>query len=172
MVRDAGLKVTVHCGEAISEKSNRETEAVLRFRPDRLGHALLVPDVLRPLMSQLRIPVECCPTSNVMTLELATHFDGNLVEGLKRHPQLEHWIESDHPLSISTDDSGVFHTNASQELLLLASAWNLCQDRIRRLVLQSLKHAFCKEDTIALLETQFLSQFQAIETYLEMNEII
>lgn len=71
------------------------------------------------------IPVECCPTSNVMTLELAKHFQGDLVHGLKRHPRLKEWIDNDYPISINTDDPGIFNTNSTNELVLLTEAFDL-----------------------------------------------
>jgi adenosine deaminase len=94
--RSAGLKVTLHCGEVpsgVTEDENggetnamdddakmisrqgmitrfNEAVAVLDFKPDRLGHAMLLPSNLQERIVQEKIPVETCPTSNVMTLEL------------------------------------------------------------------------------------------------------
>lgn len=158
----------VPCGEgskqanAALQKAYKEVEAVLRFAPDRLGHALLLPKSLRPVLDHALTPVECCPTSNVMTLELATHLDGNLVQGLKRHPQLGHWLETKYPLSVSTDDSGVFNTDATQELLLLAMAWDLDETRLQQIVLQSLQHAFCDKASKSRLTLQFVERIREI----------
>lgn len=143
----------VPCGEFANNsdeklaKAYQEAEAVLRFKPDRLGHALLLPDSLQSLLDDSHIPIETCPTSNVMTLELARSFHGNLIEGLKCHPRLGHWLESDYPISVSTDDSGVFHTDATKELLLLAIAYNLDEASLKDIVMQSIDHAFCDEKT-------------------------
>jgi adenosine deaminase len=82
-----------------------------------------------------------------MTLELAKHFSGLLVEGLKRHPQLEKWLETKHPISIGTDDPGVFHTDATKELILLHKAWNVNRAGLQRIVLQSMDFAFCSDGT-------------------------
>lgn len=120
---------------------------ILEFRPDRLGHALLLPPSLQARLIELAIPVESCPTSNVMTLELAKHFSGLLVEGLKQHPQLEKWLATKHPISIGTDDPGVFHTDASKELVLLHKAWNVNRADLQRIVLQSMDYAFCSDET-------------------------
>lgn len=158
LARDAGLKVTIHCGEVpCGESTNdedeklakafREAQAVLRFRPDRLGHALLLPDSLQSTLDGSHIAIETCPTSNVMTLELATSFHGNLIEGLKCHPRLGHWLESDYPISVSTDDSGVFHTDPTKELLLLAVAYNLNEVTLKKIAVQSMDHAFCDDKT-------------------------
>jgi adenosine deaminase len=84
--RSAGLKVTLHCGEVpcnIDKDSERydEAVAVLDFKPDRLGHAMLLPPDLQARIVQEKIPVETCPTSNIMTLEL-TKKNSNIVQNV------------------------------------------------------------------------------------------
>lgn len=151
--RSAGLKTTVHCGEVpipetdSNAKSYQEVQAIFQFRPDRLGHALLLPPILRDeLIHKYKIPVESCPTSNVMTLELAQKTGGNLLEGLQQHPQLHYWLEQNHPLSISTDDPGVFHTTPTQELLLLARACKVSKQRLQQISINSMDQAFCSDE--------------------------
>ena len=143
-------------------KAYEEAEAVLRFTPDRLGHALLLPDSMQSLLDKSRIPIETCPTSNVMTLELATSFHGNLIEGLKCHPRLKHWLETDYPFSVSTDDSGVFHTDPTKELLLMSIAYNLDEMSLKKIVLQSMDHAFCDDTTKNRLESMIESRFNVL----------
>lgn len=93
-----------------------------------------------------KIPIETCPTSNVMTLELANDFEGDLVSGLRKHPRLKSWLFSfvskdtsssssgatatahniaipNYPISINTDDPGLFNTSPTKELLLVADAF-------------------------------------------------
>jgi adenosine deaminase len=165
--RKAGLKLTLHCGEVpcaedesdpnpTHVKALEEAKALIAFHPDRLGHALLLPSSIRPALAQAQIPVETCPTSNVMTLELATSFHGHLVEGLRAHPQLEYWLRTDYPFSVSTDDSGVFNTNPSKELLLLAMAWGLSPAQLEYIILQSIDHAFCDDDLKLLLRQRMM----------------
>jgi adenosine deaminase len=85
MAKDSGLKSSIHCGEIpckkgvdietddeLMEFSYRDTKKILDFEPDRLGHALLFTDEMYEALERgKKIPSECCPTSNVMTLELA-----------------------------------------------------------------------------------------------------
>jgi adenosine deaminase len=161
--KEAGLFVTLHCAEVScggdddddrvddettalspSERvARREAEAILelgQFVPDRIGHALLLPPRLQRRLLQLGIPVETCPTSNVMTLELAQsqsqmrppsdapaagpphhHVAAVVADGLSRHPQLRPWLEHGHPLAICTDDPGVFGTTLTREWELLVA---------------------------------------------------
>jgi adenosine deaminase len=170
--RKAGLKLTLHCGEVSCANDDdehdtdperiralEEAKALIAFHPDRLGHALLLPPSLLPALAASQVPVECCPTSNVMTLELATSCHGYLVEGLRSHPQLEYWLSSNYPFSVSTDDSGAFNTNPSKELLLLAMAWSLTPEKVEQIILQSIDHAFCDEATKSLLRERMIPHF-------------
>eukprot|EP00977_Amphora_coffeiformis_P024577 scaffold16330_cov172-Amphora_coffeaeformis.AAC.11 len=160
--RAAGLRLTLHCAEipcdkTTNEASYREAVAVLDFWPDRLGHALLLPRDLQESLLERRIPVETCPTSNVMTLELARHMDGThltLLEGLQQHTNLREWVEKGHPLTIATDDPGVFGTNLTKELWLVARTFGMDKDFFRRLVIESMDFAFCDEATKETIRTR------------------
>jgi len=119
------LSVTLHCAEVPCTDDDRDSAAykdalaILNFGPSRLGHALILPPSLQQKLAELKIPVETCPTSNVMTTELVEKSSGgSLVDGVKRHPQLRRWLKDKHPLCICTDDPGVFDTNATQEFVL------------------------------------------------------
>ena len=150
--RTAGLPVAIHCGEVpmrseesggddALQKAYEEAKAILQFRPNRLGHALLLADDL--LMQQEKpVPIECCPTSNVMTLELALHHGGNLIDGMKKHPQLKKWLGSGYPVSVNTDDSGIFCTNLTKEFLLVAKAYAMGKSELAAMMLNSIEHIF------------------------------
>ncbi|GAX21147.1 adenosine deaminase [Fistulifera solaris] len=168
--RQAGLRITLHCGEVAdsgamtsdhddesSPPKYSETQAMLEFGPDRLGHALFVPNTLWS-SQQRHIPVETCPMSNVMTLELAQHVRGHLIEGLQQHPQLREWLDTQYPLAIGTDDPGVFDTNPTKELWLLCRAFDLNVSMICRLVEQSVEYAFCDETTKRRLQKDIHEQ--------------
>lgn len=148
--REAGLKVTLHCAETPCDEGTdayAEAAAMLDFRPDRLGHAILLPPPLQQRLRDLRIPVETCPTSNVMTLELHKPADGDLVHGLRQHALLRDWVAQGHPLTIGTDDPGVFHTDPTRELLLLLQCLGLTVAQLAEILLRSVDYAFCEEAT-------------------------
>ena len=86
-----------------------------------------------------------------MTLELANSFSGSLLEGLRAHPLLPSLIENAHPFSICTDDPGVFHTDATKELMLLQMAFSLEAKQIYEIVLNSMNQAFCSNKTRQLV---------------------
>eukprot|EP00984_Skeletonema_dohrnii_P024675 scaffold13818_cov78-Skeletonema_dohrnii-CCMP3373.AAC.1 len=77
--RRAGLNVAIHIGEVPMKSQDakyNEALAVINFRPDRLGHALTLSTSLIELLEKNPIPIECCPTSNTMTLDFASHHEG------------------------------------------------------------------------------------------------
>jgi adenosine deaminase len=172
--RDAGLQVTIHCAEipcgnddSTDEshsmiRARKEAAAILEFRPDRLGHALLLSPSLQATLDKLRIPVETCPTSNVMTLELAKLADGNLIHALQQHPALHHWLRTNHPLAVGTDDPGVFDTTATKELLLIAAACKVDQRRLASLVLDSMDYAFCDTLTRGKIKEQMVQRIDEL----------
>lgn len=129
-------------------KAYEEAAYIINFKPDRLGHALLLSDGLMDILLKQPIPIETCPTSNIMTLELAMHHHGNLLDGMKMHPQLGKWLERGYPISISTDDWGLFSTNLTKELLLVAKAYNLGETELEGIMMGSIGHIFDRSEGI------------------------
>lgn len=136
-----------------------EAKSILEFAPDRLGHALLLPPTLQNILQKAKIPVESCPTSNVMTLELAKDFHGSLLDGMKQHPQLPRWLESNHPISINTDDPGVFDTNPTKEWGLVQQTYGLGLERIQRVMIESMDQTFCEAATRDRIKGQMKQAF-------------
>jgi len=176
LAKNAGLKSSIHCGEipcavtldegnAATDFVFHEASDILAFRPDRLGHALLLTDAMFEELEKLpyKIPIECCPTSNVMTLELATHYEGDLVHGLRRHPRLGKWLDSDYPISISTDDPGIFNTDPTMELLLVAEAFRMEDPlRIVRLIVNAVEHIFESNSLKAEIQEAMINFMKAL----------
>lgn len=165
--RHAGLYITLHCAEVpCDEKNNHdyfmEAKSMLEFAPDRLGHALLLPPKLQAMLIQKRIPVEICPTSNVMTLELHKHVDRCLVQGLRHHSLLKEWLSIRQPMAVCTDDPGVFHTDATKELILLQKAMNLSLADIVAIVSESMDLAFCADDVKQEVKLRMLKEIEML----------
>jgi len=167
--RSGLLSVTLHCAEVPCTDDDRDTKAykdalaVLDFGPMRLGHALILPPSLQQKLTELKIPVETCPTSNVMTTELVEKSSGgSLVDGVKRHPQLYRWLKNKHPLCICTDDPGVFDTNATQEFVLLQEAFGLNSRDFNRIVLNAVEYLFTNEETKTILRERLRAKLTKI----------
>ena len=204
--RKAGLGVTIHCAELPCDDGTPaydEAAAILQFRPDRLGHAVLLPAALLRELDVLQIPVETCPTSNIMTLELHHQSDddeeddgdatgddrrsrhGNLVHGLQQHASLRHWLAAScsrrnsnsadedwhHPIAVATDDPGVFDTNATQELWLLATALDWNHQQLGRLVTHSVGYAFCDVATRKRVRERVRQRVEALRVSREASSM-
>jgi adenosine deaminase len=141
--RAAGLRIAVHAAEVPNAADNA---SILAFRPDRLGHALLLSEADVAALQANPIPIELCPTSNLMTLKLAS---------LRDHPTMGMWLGGGYPVSISTDDSTVFRTNTSEELALTAEACGLSASQLIDLALAPLAHAFEPRAAISELRAAF-----------------
>ena len=102
-------------------------------KPERLGHALLLSDEQASALETSPIPIELCPTSNCMTLGLAN---------LGSHPTLRRWLGGAYPVSINTDDAGVFNTTLSRELAAVGAACALTPRQLAAVGEAALDHAF------------------------------
>ena len=101
-------------------KNCQDTSDILRYHPERLGHALFLNSEELEYVEQCQIPIEICPTSNILTLEL-----GDLSE----HPILSK-IEANVPFSINTDDTALFDISLSQEIHTVATILHWKREKV------------------------------------------
>ncbi len=103
--KDAGLRLTAHAGETDGPESIR---AALALGAERIGHGIRAvddPELVRRLVAE-QIPLEVCITSNVLT---------GAVDSLEVHP-VRRLFDAGVPITLSTDDPGVFSTTLRREL--------------------------------------------------------
>jgi adenosine deaminase len=182
--RSNGLKTSIHVAETMNVK---ETEAAIDFRPDRLGHAcVLAPSSIHRLLEPIQakkqnkggapvvpppwsssrtskpldepIPIELCPTSNALTLNLP---------GLEHHPTLSPWLENDYPFNINTDDSGVFGVSLSSEYALVQRAMGLSNEKMAELALRSFDFAFASEEVKEKIKTKAKKEIEGLLTKID-----
>jgi adenosine deaminase len=132
--RDAGLRTSIHVGEV--RDTDEETAAMLRWRPDRIGHAVFLNEETRALMHELRIPLEACLTSNLVT---------DSVDSYSEHHARELLVQ-DYPVVFCTDDAGIFDTSLSSEYLLAADHLHLSVSQLWALARRAMDYAFCSEE--------------------------
>jgi len=126
LARDAGLGVTIHCGEEGAQYGIDElAEVVESLRPNRIGHGILAardPE----LMASIRaadITLEICPTSNLLTKALA---DEDAVRAIFRT-----FVEHGVPFTIATDGPEMMRTHLRDEFELLLRIGALDDDEAR-----------------------------------------
>jgi len=138
--KSLGLKTAVHLAETKERKS--ETREILDSRPDRIGHGtcLLVEDggyqELVDLVTQHKIPLELCLTSNVK---------GQTVQGYDVH-HFRKWYDMGHPCIICTDDKGIFSTTLAKEYHLAAKTFQLDYTSLWDLSAEAINYIFDSDD--------------------------
>jgi adenosine deaminase len=112
--RNAGLGITIHCGE---EGDPADMWEVLEhLSPQRIGHGILAAgdEALMRELVRRGVVLEICPTSNVKT-----HAVSGLDElGRVLRAFLDHGVR----FSVSTDGPEMLQTNIAQEFELLVSS--------------------------------------------------
>lgn len=140
--RQLGLKCTIHFGE-IDEPEN--VIDIIRFRPERVGHATVLSSEAVDLLLENPIPIEICFTSNLLckTVQQADlHHFGS-------------FNNAGYPLVICTDDKGVFDSTLSQEYYKIATAFSLNKEQIQSLAKNAIHSIFDTEETKAKLRAYF-----------------
>ncbi|KAK9706437.1 hypothetical protein RND81_07G124500 [Saponaria officinalis] len=140
--REQGLRVTLHCGEV---PNHEEIHSMLDFHPDRIGHACCLRDDAWKKLKSMKIPVEICLTSNIRTSTISS-------------VDVHHFAELyrlKHPLTLCTDDSGVFSTSLSKEYAIAANAFNLGKAEMFQLARNAVDFTFAEELVIRQLKQLF-----------------
>eukprot|EP00756_Hemistasia_phaeocysticola_P051548 Hpha_TRINITY_DN26722_c0_g1::TRINITY_DN26722_c0_g1_i1::g.138810::m.138810 len=125
--KEAGLPVSVHAGE---KDDDVELDKMIDFGADRIGHLVYAGKRQRQRIREARIPLEFCLTSNIIT--------GNLASAADHH--IEKWWG--HPVSINTDDRGVFSCTLTSEFELLRSAYKLSDQHMINVAAKAVDQLF------------------------------
>lgn len=134
-VRDAGLHVTVHAGEAAGPESM--WQAIKELGATRIGHGVkaIHDPKLMDYLAQHRIGIESCLTSNLQT---------STVDSLATHP-LKRFLEHGILACINTDDPAVEGIELPYEYEVAAPQAGLSQEQIRQAQLNGLELAFLSD---------------------------
>lgn len=132
------LPISLHFGEVLDDK---EANAMLDFRPSRLGHAVVLSDAVatRMITEERNIGVEVCISSNLMT---------ESVTSLHEHPVVKKLLGSRHPFSLCTDDPGILETTLSEEYAHLSECVALSRERVSSIALKGLQLSFCRDENV------------------------
>ena len=132
LVRDNNINVTIHAGEAYGPESI--AQAIHQCGAHRIGHGCRLRengDLLHYVCDH-RIPLECCPSSNVQT---------GAVPSLASHP-LKLYLDLGLRVTINTDNRLVTDTTVSKELWLCHSEMVMPLADIKSVILSGFKSSF------------------------------
>lgn len=133
--RDAGLRITVHAGEAAGPESI--WQAIRELGAERIGHGVkAVQDpALMEFLAQHGIGIESCLTSNIQTSTVAS---------LAQHP-LKAFLNHGILATINTDDPAVQGIEIGHEYEIAAPAAGLSREQMRVAQENGLKIAFLSD---------------------------
>jgi len=139
LARTEGLRIVCHAGEIGGPSYVREAIEILGA--ERIGHgiAAMKDPALADFLATRRVVLENCPTSNLCTGALAKQL-GKSEASLAEHP-LPAFIDRGIPVTLSTDDPALFHTDLLTEYSLAASL-GLSDTQLLQLAQQSFDAAF------------------------------
>ena len=143
-VRDAGLRVTIHAGEADGPQS--VWSAIRDLGAERIGHgfrAIEDPALVDYLVEQ-GIGLEACPTSNLHT---------STVENYAVHP-IRQLADRGVKFCLNTDDPGISAIDIAHEYLVAAPAVGLSPEQLRQSQIDGLEMAFLSEQEKSDLQSK------------------
>jgi adenosine deaminase len=132
LVRANNINCTIHAGEAYGPESI--AQAIHICGAHRIGHGCRLAESgdLLHYVNDHRIPLECCPSSNVQT---------GAVRDLRSHP-LKRFFDLGLRVTINTDNRLITDTTVSKELWLVHSEMNVPFADIKAMVLAGFKSSF------------------------------
>src|SRR6478609_3999621 len=132
LVRDNNINCTIHAGEAYGPESI--AQAIHVCGAHRIGHGCRLRehgDLLHYVIDH-RIPMECCPSSNVQT---------GAVKELSVHP-LKLYFDLGVRVTINTDNRLITDTSVSKELFLVHTKLGVPFVDIKAMLLAGVKSSF------------------------------
>lgn len=132
LVRANNINCTIHAGEAYGPSS--VAQAIHECGAHRIGHGCRLREDgdLLHYVGDHRIPLECCPSSNVQT---------GAVDSLERHP-LKLYLDLGLRVTVNTDNRLITKTSVSQELYRTHRAMKIPLADMKAIIVSGFKSAF------------------------------
>lgn len=144
IARDAGLKTTIHAGEWGNAESMKS--AIDKCQVNRIGHGVRAIENKNILfmLKDLQIPLEICPSSNVVL---------GIYPSIEAHP-LPLLMKAGIMVSINSDDPPFMATSIDKEYNLVQKTFQFSDEQMKKLTRQAIEVAFIDEQ----LKTELLQK--------------
>ncbi|MBR0137007.1 MAG: adenosine deaminase [Erysipelotrichaceae bacterium] len=132
--QELGVPYTIHSGEAAGPQS---VWKALEYGTKRIGHGVrsCEDDDLMDVLAERKITLEMCPTSNLHTC---------VFPSLDRYP-IRTFLEKGIRVTVNTDNMTVSGTTVRQEFEKLIDQFDLSDDEIRKMLINSAEAAFISD---------------------------
>src|SRR5256885_9317372 len=132
LILNNNVNCTVHAGEAYGPPSI--AQALHYCGAHRIGHGVRLREDgdLLNYVNDHRIPIECCPSSNVQT---------GAVADIATHP-FKFYLDFGIRVTVNTDNRLITNTSMTKELILLVRQFNLTVSDVRNVLIAGFKSAF------------------------------
>ncbi|HEX3774261.1 MAG TPA: adenosine deaminase [Polyangiaceae bacterium] len=132
LVRDNNINCTIHAGEAYGPESI--AQAIHVCGAHRIGHGCRLREDgdLLHYLNDHRVPLECCPSSNVQT---------GAVKDLASHP-IKLYFDLGLRVTVNTDNRLITDTSVSKELYLVHTKMGVPFADIKSMVVAGFKSSF------------------------------
>lgn len=146
--KKSGVPMTIHAGEAAGPESIR---TALRFGAKRIGHGVrsIEDPELVSYLAEKGIILECCPTSNLQTC---------IFDSINDYP-IRKFLEAGVKFTINTDNLTVSATSLRKEWDMVITAFDLTEDEVKGILLNSVEAAFTDEETKAMLREKIEKEY-------------
>ncbi|CAF2400782.1 unnamed protein product [Rotaria sp. Silwood2] len=134
LAKKINISTTIHIGELPDEECLNENNLIIDYKPTRLGHFNFRTNDQEQRVLREQIPLELCPTSNLLTM--------NLLDLTEHHFDL--FYKNKHPLAICTDDSGLMNCSLSSEMFHVAKTFHLKKKELYEFIFQTSNLIFDK----------------------------
>jgi adenosine deaminase len=137
-----GYKVVAHAGEDVGPESI--WDSINYLHSQRIGHGItaIQDEKLMNELSEKKIPLEICITSNTFTKKI--------VKQAKEHPA-KIFFDRHIPITINTDDPVFFKTTLLDEFWICYSELGFSLDEIKTLIKNSFEYSFMPDDEKAVM---------------------
>ncbi len=146
---EENLSITIHAGEVPTQKSIENIkEAILQFNVRRIGHgiqSIKSPEICNLIIDK-KIPLEICPSSNVLTQGVKTISD---------HPVKKLW-DMGVPITLNTDDPGIFNINLTHEYELVQKIFQFTENDFIKMNKIAFENSFIPKVELQNFNTTFI----------------